>query len=407
MRLDELAQVTQAVVYADTERAGVLRRTQVDVEFRYDPGYCGPPVATSLPVRPEPFSTGRPGSVPPFFAGLLPEGRRLTALRRAVKTSADDDLTMLLAVGSDTIGHVRVLPEGVLPEDDPGDAVETWRSAELTWAFGSAEVRFAELFSRVLSRDPADRVGLPGVQDKVSGRMISLPVSHQAAGWILKLDPPEFPHLVANEAFFLDAAEVSGVPVPQREVVHDAEGAAGLLVRRFDRSPAGRLPQEDGCQVCGRYPADKYRLTSEEVVTSLSSVCGAPVVAARDLVRQLVFAYLSCNGDAHAKNFSVLRSADGEWFVTPAYDLPSSHPYGDTSMALSVGGRRREDIGRAEFLGLGASVGVRERATTRVIDELLAAVPLWVDRLDELPFDGRRRHKLRKAVEYRVRRLAA
>ena len=33
-----------------------------------------------------------------LFAGLLPEGRRLGALRRAVKTSADDDLTLLLAV---------------------------------------------------------------------------------------------------------------------------------------------------------------------------------------------------------------------------------------------------------------------------------------------------------------------
>ena len=137
----------------------------------------------------------------------------------------------------------------------------------------------------------------------------------------------------------------------------------------------------------------------------LSSVCGAPIVAARDLLKQLVFAYLSCNGDAHAKNFSVLRGVGGEWAVTPAYDLPSSSPYGDTSMALSVGGKLRENIGRADFIGLGETTGVRERATARVINELLAAVPTWLDRLPELPFDGRRTHKLRKAVEYRVRRL--
>lgn len=53
------------------------------------------------------------GAVPPFFAGLLPEGRRLTALRGAVKTSADDELSLLLAVGGSTIGDVTVLPEGV------------------------------------------------------------------------------------------------------------------------------------------------------------------------------------------------------------------------------------------------------------------------------------------------------
>lgn len=395
MRLQELARVDRAIVYADREPAGVLRRTGIDVEFTYGAAYAGPAIATTLPVRPEPFSTGRPGAVPAFFAGLLPEGRRLTALRRAAKTSADDDLTMLLAIGTDTIGHVRVLPDGEKPGDDPDDAVETF-----------AEVRFAELFARVLSRDPADRIGLPGVQDKVSGRMISLPVSHRDAGWILKLDPPEFPHLVANEAFFLDAAEVSGLAVPDHEVVRDVEGAAGLLIRRFDRVGARRLPQEDGCQVSDRYPADKYRITSEELVTKLSAVCGAPIVAARDLLRQLVFAYLACNGDAHAKNFSVVRSPEGEWSVTPAYDLPSSHPYGDTSMALPVGGKLREDIGRADFLELGRAVGVRERATGRVIDELLDSLPRWLGRLGELPFDGQRTKKLRKAIQYRARRLA-
>ena len=398
MRLQELSRVEQAIVYAEDRPVGVLRRTAIDVEFQYRADYGGPPVATTLPVRREAFSTGRAGAVPAFFAGLLPEGRRLSALRRAVKTSADDDLTMLLAVGTDTIGHVRVLPEGT----PPGDSVTLEPTATGTFA----ELRFVELFARVLATDPADRVGLPGMQDKVSGRMISLPISHRDRAWILKFDPPEFAHLVENEAFFLAAARASGLRVPDHEVVRDADGAAGLLIHRFDRIGARRLAQEDGCQVCGRYPADKYRLASEELVSSLASVCGAPIVAARELLRQLLFAYLSCNGDAHAKNFSVVRDVDGEWSVSPAYDLPSSHPYGDTTVALSVGGKFREDIGRADFMAAGLAAGVRQPAMARVIDELLAAVPDWLNRLDELPFDNRRVHKLRKAIEYRVRRMA-
>ncbi len=394
MRLDELTALEGAVVFADRHRAGTLTRTPTGVVFRYDEAYAGPAIATTLPVRPEPYATGHAGAVPPFFAGLLPEGRRLTALRRAIKTSADDELSLLLGVGTDVVGHVRVLPDGALPDEGPDDVAAPF-----------AEVRFAELFGRVIGADPADRVGLPGVQDKVSGRMISLPVRHRRARWILKLDPPEFPHLVENEAFFLDAAERSGLQVPYREVVHDAVGAAGLLVRRFDRLDDRRLAVEDGCQAAGRYPADKYRLASEDVVRSLAAVCGAPIVAARDLLRQLVFAYLTCNGDAHAKNFSVLRSASGEWSVSPAYDLPSSHPYGDTSMALSVNGRSREDIGRSDYLALASATGVRVRAAERVIDELLAALPQWIGRLDELPFDERRVHKLRRAIEYRAGRL--
>ncbi|MCP4872146.1 MAG: type II toxin-antitoxin system HipA family toxin [Proteobacteria bacterium] len=394
MRLDQLRAVEEAEVWADDVVAGTLRRTDRGVQFEYAADYTGPALATTLPRDCGVIAPGGGGAVPPFFAGLLPEGRRLSALRRAAKTSADDDLTMLLAVGDDLIGHVRVLPPRPLPESEPAEPVGSF-----------ADVRFADVFAQVLSHDPADRVGLPGVQDKVSGRMISLPVRHANARWILKLDPPEFPHLVANEAFFLDAARVSGLPAAHHEVVHDRDGSAGLLVRRFDRTGGARLAQEDGCQACGRYPADKYRLTTEEVVSTLAAACGAPIVAARDLLRQFAFAYLTCNGDAHAKNVSVLRDRTGEWAVTQAYDVPSSHPYGDTSMALSVNGKQREDIGRADFLSLGDAVGVRPRAVGSVLNDLVGAIDRWLPGLGKLPFDDRRVHKLRKAIEYRAARL--
>ncbi len=114
---------------------------------------------------------------------------------------------------------------------------------------------------------------------------------------------------------------------------------------------------------------------------------------------------MSCNGDAHAKNFSILQEPDGEWVASPAYDLPSSQPYGDNTMALPIDGRDRQDIGRRHFIALGAAIGVRERAVAGVLDRLLAAAPSWLAQLDGLPFDARRIHRLRRAVAYRVGRL--
>jgi serine/threonine-protein kinase HipA len=96
---------------------------------------------------------------------------------------------------------------------------------------------------------------------------------------------------------------------------------------------------------------------------------------------------------------------EDEWRIAPAYDLPCSHPYGDATMALTIGGKQREDIGRDEFVGLGLHCGVAPRATTRVLDDLLEAMPSWLDRLEELPFDRRRVHKLRQACRYRADRL--
>jgi len=401
--LAELPRVAEADVYKAGRLAGRLLRRSDRVEFVYRAEYVeehGEAVATTLPLGVEPVASPA-GAVPPFFAGLLPEGRRLSALRRAVKTSADDELSILLAVGSDTVGDVQVVPAGTAPSAaEPLLLVERWDAVDFTdvlrWSLGI----------------DIDRVALPGLQDKVSAAMIAVPVGRAGQSSILKLSPPEFPHLVENEAFFLRVAREAGLSVVDAEIVHDGTGARGLLLRRFDRADgfdgadrATMLAVEDGCQVLGRYPADKYALTAEEVVRGLAHATRASPVAARDLLSQLAFAYLACNGDAHAKNFAVVRTVEAEWRVTPAYDLPCSYVYGDTTMALTIDGKSKEDIGRDSFVALGASAGLPARAVTRVVDELCAAVDGWIDRLDELPFDEHRIHRLRRAVLYRRDRL--
>jgi serine/threonine-protein kinase HipA len=396
--LADLKGVGLAEVWKAGSHAASLRRDGGDVVFEYLPTYLGPPIAFTLP-RDVGQQRRAAGALPPFFTGLLPEGRRLSAIQRAAKTSADDELTLLLAVGADTVGDVQIFAAGVQPDLD-GAVVQNAPKLE--------DADFREVFERAITPSSLDRAALAGVQDKVSGGVISLPVSHSGAAWILKLDPPEYPGVVENEAFFLAAARDSGLEVAGAEIVRDRNGVPGLLVRRFDRSvtPSGRLAfaQEDACQVLGRYPADKYRVTTEEVISGLAACTGAPVVAARTMLQQFAFAYLTCNGDAHAKNFSVLRR--GEWRIAPAYDLVCTQVYGDHTLALSLGGKTREDVGRKDFLELGARVGVPAKATARVLDELLAAVPGWLGRLDELPFDEGRIHRLHKACAYRVRRLA-
>lgn len=396
--LHQLTGVREAAVFKKAVRAGTLQRDRAGVEFRYDAGYLrsdGAPVASTLPLSSEPVRSPA-GAVPPYFAGLLPEGRRLAALRSAVKTSADDELSLLLAVGADTVGDVRVIPEGAdLEAARPRIGVAEW-----------SQVSFAEVFAADSGASP-DRVGLPGVQPKASARMISFPVSRGSDRFILKLDPPEFPHLCRNEACMVRAARMSGLPTVQAELVRDRDGADALAVHRFDRTAAGGLlAVEDACQVLGRFPADKYAVSTEEACVGLASATDAPIVAGRALLRWVAFAYVSCNGDVHAKNLAIAERQDGTVQVAPAYDLPSSYPYGDTTMALTLAGKNREDLGRADFLGFAAGLGVRDRAAGKVLDAVVDAVDGWVEGLAELPFDRHVTGKWQRAVRYRARRLA-
>ena len=397
--LEGLTRIDAADVYKGGILAGELRRSAEGVAFGYAPAYLdrgGPAVATTLPPSPARFTLPG-GAVPPFFAGLLPEGRRLSALRSAVKTSADDELSLLLAVGRDTVGDVQVVPHG--EEPTPAEPLVQVRK---DWS----QIRFADLLTRAGIIDP---VGIPGVQDKVSARMIAVPLARAGERFILKLDPPEFPHVVENEAFFLRLARQVRLPAARATVVRDVDDRPGLLVGRFDRvampdGSAVALACEDACQVLGRWPADKYLASMEEAVTALADRCAARPVALLALFRQVCFAWLTGNGDQHAKNLSILASLDGEWRVAPAYDVPSTVPYGDTSTALSVQGRTR-GLARRHLLGFGETIGLPGPAAQDALDDLVARLVGLADQIRDgaLPFAHKTAADLAAELAYRLR----
>ncbi|WP_284984803.1 HipA domain-containing protein [Arthrobacter sp. efr-133-TYG-118] len=355
---------------ADVYKQGVLaariERHEGGTKFSYLPRYLesgGPAVATTLPLANEAVFTPS-GAVPPYFTGLLPEGRRLNSLRRAVKASADDELALLMGAGGDAVGDVQTVPHGEPPTEG-----------------GSAVVLDSKLpldFDALLGDSGLiDPVALAGVQDKLSAGMISLPVAQAGKRFILKLNAPEFPFVVENEFLMFRYARKLRIPVSSVQLVHDVGGRAGLLVERFDRltgadGTALRLAVEDGAQVLGLYPADKYSVPFGEVCLALAAHCSAPLPALRNLAIQLAFAWLSGNGDLHAKNVSIVQSPQGEYTIAPVYDIPSTVVYGDKTLALGIGGKK-SGISRKHFLAWAAKLGLTERAAEGVLGLALRA----------------------------------
>jgi serine/threonine-protein kinase HipA len=209
----------------------------------------------------------------------------------------------------------------------------------------------------------------------------------------LKLQSPDHPQIIENENYFLQIARRSLKNVVQTELVHDSEGKSGLLVTRFDRTIDGKgkpvsLAVEDACQVLDKWPADKYNLSAESIIDELSKVCASYKLAARELYRQFCFAWLTGNGDLHAKNISILFTEDGEWQISPAYDLPSTLPYGDNSLALTIGGRKI-GLARRSLIEFGVTIGISKKLSIKVLDETLDTTSRVLIDLREglLPFD--------------------
>ena len=379
---------------ADVYKAGVLaarlERHDGGTRFSYLPAYLasgGPAVASSLPLTADPVLSAA-GAAPPYFTGLLPEGRRLNALRRSVKTSVDDELSLLIAAGANPVGDVQIVGHG--EKLDPDE-----HAVELDPA---TPVDFDALLGDSGLIDP---VALAGVQDKLSAGMISMPVASAGRRYILKLNAPEFPHVVENEyAMFRYAARLR-IPLSRVQLIRDVAARPGLLVERFDRVPAGkaagsatagglptaggspnavqRLAVEDGAQVLGLYPADKYNVGYGQVCHALAAYCAAQLPALRNLALQAAFAWLTGNGDLHAKNVSMVQQPTGEWSIAPVYDIPSTVVYGDKTLALTLGGKRT-GISRKHFLGWAAGMGLTERAAVQILElALKASGPLLAD----------------------------
>jgi serine/threonine-protein kinase HipA len=83
----------------------------------------------------------------------------------STKTSADDHLTLLLAIGADTVGNVGVIPAGSAPPE---------QSAMFR---PERDTDFRAVFDRLIGSVQADPVGLAGVQPKVSAATWSTPTT--------------------------------------------------------------------------------------------------------------------------------------------------------------------------------------------------------------------------------------
>jgi len=402
----DLRDVSGADVYLDDEVVARLNRLPGDeIRFAYDTltPLAGESIrdrslSWSLLVNGEYPLTTSGGAVPPFFAGLLPEGIRLGVVTSSTKTSTDDHFTLLLAIGADTIGNVRVLPSGAeLPDSPPMFAPDR-------------DTDFRAVFQRLTGSVEADPVGLSGVQPKVSAAMWSTPANTTLGPAILKLNPPTgHQRLVENEHFFMRMARDCGLRTARTRLLKDTNERSALLVDRFDRKDNVRIAQEDACQVSGLYPASKYRIKTETAITTLADACarggGSRAAATLELLRIVVFSWLIGNGDLHGKNLSVF-APEGFWQPTPAYDLLTTQPYTGWKdpMALDFYGRANR-LNRDFFIEAATRLGLRERATATLIDTIVDRAQPWSERCTEIGFSPRQTESLSSMLRSRIATL--
>ena len=93
--------------------------------------------------------------------------------------------------------------------------------------------------------------------------------------------------------------------------------------------------------------------------------------------RRMLFNVIARNLDDHTKNIAFLMGQDGEWKLSPAFDVTYSHnPAGKwtSQHQMSINGKR-EHVTRTDLITTGESIGIPRSAD--IINEVASAVRRW------------------------------
>lgn len=269
------------------------------------------------------------GELPPFFAGLLPEGplrKRLEATRRNVRDT--DDFGILAAAGEDLPGAVKVVPANL------AKLTAAARAYGVTGGADNLEIGVPEAAAE-------GAAAISGLQNKIAlssahaGKRFVLPVRGRLSDIIAKLPLPNDDSQIFNEYVSMTLAARAGVNVAVCEprlmsdiALPDLVEALGadthfLSVDRFDRTPGGPVHMEDACQLQTLMPNRKYGEMKYFVnlVRTLDRLSVRGIEDIRQFfIRQAVNTLLG-NADAHLKNFSLVYHNGVRPELSPAYDI--------------------------------------------------------------------------------------
>jgi serine/threonine-protein kinase HipA len=239
------------------------------------------------------------------------------------------------------------------------------------------------------------RLSISGVQLKYSLALEGneLKLTERGGQYILKPIPPST--LIAdadqapeNEHLTMQiATQIFGIPTASNALIYFKDNTPAYLTRRFDVQKDGtKYLQEDMAQISGQSRHTigenfKYTGTYEDIGKLISKHVAAFYPALERFFRLVLFNYIFSNGDAHLKNFSLIRTSMGDYMLSPAYDLMSTvlHTPHESDAALNLYEgdldsefyRINGCYGQANFSELARKIGIMPSRANRIINLML------------------------------------
>ena len=277
-----------------------------------------------------------------------------------------------------------------------------------------------------------NKISVSGAQEKLSavvdkGHIILTPPQQQGR-YIIK-PIPDYKHLrfrnniPANEHLTMQiASQVYGIKTAENALAFFADGQMVYITRRFDYDENGlKIRQDDFASISGKTDRNsgkdyKYTGCYEDIARLLKQNVSAWQVEMSRYFSLVVFNYIFCNGDAHLKNFSLRETPNGDYILSPAYDLMNTSIHiDDGDFALQDGLIPKSEYSdtytnsghpcKDDFITFGKRIGVLPKKLHSIIELFATEQPQVLQLIEHSFLDEKVKRMYRQSYLERLRRF--
>ncbi len=173
-------------------------------------------------------------------------------------------------------------------------------------------------------------------------------------------------------------ARTAGITMSECRLLEE-NGRRHFMTRRFDRLPGGeKVHMQSLCALAhfdfnqaGAYAYEQALLTLRQLQLPMADV--------EQLFRRMVFNIIARNQDDHVKNIAFLMDKQGQWALSPAFDMMFSYnPLGNwTAMHQMTLNGKRDGFTREDFKACAKAAQMKRGRADIIIKEVRAAVSHW------------------------------
>ena len=161
--------------------------------------------------------------------------------------------------------------------------------------------------------------------------------------------------------------------------IFEENGRRHFMTKRFDRLDTGEKLHMQSLGAIAHFDFNNPNAHSYEQAIAVMRRLDLPMKDIEELFRRMVFNVVARNQDDHVKNIAFLMNKQGQWSLSPAYDVmyshrPSSKWVSRHQMSLN---NKRDNFVREDFRAVERTASMKRGRADELLDEVCDVVSQW------------------------------